>query len=266
MAHPAEELNPAKKSALGKKFFVILAFLLVLGMLLLLISFAKYRKKINGEIRMPEAMKIQATLTLDKNLSAIESQNLTTYLANLQPGDNARDFLEDSEDTGHKIVVTITNHGLVGESATQDERTELTLHYKLYVDTTDHLPLEFIMVDGQGQKYIAKKTGSRYCFYPLNIDNGTETVETTEAEFTIAETEVIAQSYTIYVGWNNRVSGADDAEKLLSAQKFTNADYRKEVEMLTLRAEIVAETAGVGYGYESEGALQGTIKSPVSEP
>ena len=259
MAHPAEELNPAKKSALGKKFFVILAFLLVLGMLLLLISFAKYRKKINGEIRMPEAMKIQATLTLDKNLSAIESQNLTTYLADLQPGDEVRNYLAKN-DSDHKIVVTITNHGVVEGSEESDERTELTLHYKLYVDTTDHLPLEFIMVDEQGQKYIAQKTGSRYCFYPLNTNNGTETVETTEAEFTIAETEGIAQIYTIYVGWDNRVSEMDDAQKL------TNADYRKEVEMLTLRAEIVAETAGVGYGYENEGALQGRITAPVSEP
>ena len=260
MAHPAEELNPAKKSALGKKFFVILAFLLVLGMLLLLISFAKYRKKINGEIRMPEAMKIQATLTLDKNLSAIESPNLTTYLADLQPGDEVRNYLAKN-DSDHKIVVTITNHGVVEGSEESDERTELTLHYKLYVDTTDHLPLEFIMVDEQGQKYIAQKTGSRYCFYPLNTNNGTETVETTEAEFTIAETEGIAQIYTIYVGWDNRVSGMDDA-----AQELTNADYRKEVEMLTLRAEIVAETAGVGYGYENEGALQGRITAPVSEP
>ena len=261
MAHPAEELNPAKKSALGKKFFVILAFLLVLGMLLLLISFAKYRKKINGEIRMPEAMKIQATLTLDKDLAAMNLAS-STYLADLQPGDEVRKYLAE-DDPDHKLVITITNHGLVGTSTTLDERTELKLRYKLYVDTTDHLPLEFIMVDEQEQKYIAKKAGSRYRFYPLNIDNGTETAGTTEAEFAIAETEVIAQSYTIYVGWNNQVSGADDA---LCAQELTNADYRKEVEMLTLRAEIVADTAGVGYGYESEDALQGTITAPVSEP
>ena len=265
MAHPAEELNPAKKTALGKKFFVILAFLLVLGMLLLLISFAKYRKKINGEIRMPEAMKIQATLVLDKNLSAMESlASNSTYLADLQPGDEVRNYLAEN-DSDHKIVVTITNHGVVEGSEESDERTELKLRYKLYLEGTDHLPLEFIMVDEQGQKYIAKKTGSRYCFYPLNTNNGTETVETTEAEFTIAETEDIAQIYTIYVGWNNRVSGNGDAAKLLSAQKLTNADYRKEVEMLTLRAEIVAETAGLGYEYENETALQQTITEPVPQ-
>ena len=263
MAHPAGEHNPTKRLTLGKKFFVILAFLLVLGMLFLLISFAKYRKKIDGEIRMPEAKMIQATLSLDKDLAAMNLAS-STYLADLQPGDEVRDFLEN-EDVDHRIVVTITNHGLVGTSTTLDERTELKLRYKLYLEGTDHLPLEFIMVDEQGQKYIAKKTGSRYCFYPLNTNNGTETVETTEAEFTIAETEDIAQIYTIYVGWNNRVSGADDAAKLLCAQELTNADYRKEVEMLTLRAEIVAETAGLGYEYENETALQQTITEPVPQ-
>ena len=266
MAHPAEELNPAKKSALGKKFFVILAFLLVLGMLLLLISFAKYRKKINGEIRMPEAMKIQATLVLDKNLSAMESlASNSTYLADLQPGDEVRNYLAEN-DSDHKIVVTITNHGVVEGSEESDERTELKLRYKLYLEGTDHLPLEFILVDEQDNRYIAKKTTERYHFYPLTNANGVETVGDTEAEFTIAETGDITQIYTIYVGWDNHVSGADAEAKLLSAQERTSTDYRKEVEMLTLRAEIVADTAGVGYGYESEGALQGTITEPVSEP
>ena len=263
MAHPAEEHNSAKRSAFGKKLFVALAFLLVLGMLFLLISFAKYRKKINGEIHMPEAKMIQATLSLDKDLATMNLAS-STYLADLQPGDEVRDFLEN-EDVDHRIVVTITNHGLVGTSTTLDERTELTLHYKLYLNSTDHLPLEFIMVDDNEQRYIAKKANnanSRYHFYPLNSNGSTEE---TEAEFTINKAEEIVQTYYLYMGWDNNISGSTDEEKLLSAQELTNADYRKEVEMLTLRAEIVADRGGVGYSYESKEELQNKI-TPVSEP
>lgn len=265
MGHPVEYNGAGKPDNRKKILFIAAAFLLVIALLFGLFSYAKFRKKFHGNVIMPEAKLLQAQLTLDMNLEKIASGQLETYLAQLQPGDDVKQFTEEDE-ADHRMVVTILNHAVVSENpakqAGEDTYSAIPMKYRIRIGSAGHLPLEFILIDTQDSKqYISRREENEYRFYeivteadPEEGENPEVTVSETEAEFLMEySTSELKNIYRIYVGWDN------DADE---AMDLTAAKYRKEVELLKVAVTVDSDDPGVGYTYSKE-ELQGLIPVPA---
>ena len=249
--------NAKIETRLRKKLFVAGGYLAVSFALLILVSYGQYRIKVEGEAYMPEAAGIEACLELDKNLAA--TVDFGSYLTDLQPGDSARTYasdystdMTDATALNHKMRVTIKNSSTTttGEGnnrVTTTVESDLDLDYTLRIySNPGRIPLQFIMINGDN-RYISKRqeNGKEYRFYELTEDGNNETVSNTEASFTLEESNDDGNIYQIFVGWDNT------PEK---ATSLTDAAFRKEVELLELRAEVVA------------GTTQSTIPTPSPMP
>ena len=248
-----------------KKLFIAGAYLAVSFALLILVSYGQYRIRVEGAAYMPEAAGIEASLELDKNLAA--TLNCGSYLTDLQPGDSARTYASaystnegDATALNHKMQVTIKNSSTTTTGEGDDQTTttvssDLDLDYTLRIySNPGRIPLQLIMIDGENNKYISKRQedGKEYRFYKLTGNGNNETVSNTEASFTLKESNDDGDIYQIFVGWDNTPE---------NATSLTDAAFRKEVELLELRAEVVAETTQSGIKSESE--LQAAIPVPT---
>ena len=251
-----------------KKLFIAGGYLAVSFALLILVSYGQYRIKVEGEAYMPEAAGIEACLELDKNLAA--TVNLDSYLTDLQPGDSARTYASaystdegDATALNHKMRVTIKNSSTMTTGEGDDQVTttvesDLDLDYTLRIfSTPGRVPMQFIMIDGENNKYISKRLdeGIEYRFYKLTENGNNETVASVEADFKLEAANSEGNTYQIFVGWDNTPE---------NATSLTDAAFRKEVELLELRAELIAGTTQSTIPEES--VLQSAIPTPTPSP
>ena len=195
-------------AAWKKKLFVAAAYLLVAALLLVFVSYGQYKIKINADL-MYKAATMQAQISLAHSFDN-HSAAVGGWLADLQPGDKASEACT-AGDANRKIGVTISNHA----DAT-GEQTEVDMKYTLRITSAGRLPLEFVLKDGT-TTYTSVKSGSEYKF----VDGSGN-----EAEFSIGHSGDIDQNYEIYVGWDN------------TSSELTDASYRKEVDVLEIRADV----------------------------
>lgn len=255
---PVTHDQKAFMASIRKKLFVAVAYLLVSAALIVLVSVAQYKIKIVGEINMPQAATVQAQMNLAQSIEN-HTVDMNQFLVDLLPDDSASQFRtyaqagnEEQKKTAatHRMDVVIYNRKLetLGEDGTtvltEAEHSETDMRYKLRIYSKSRLPLEFVLVDHQnGDKdYLSKKIDGVYYFYDYTseiVDGVEKRTETKEMVFDLSASGDIAHRYSIYVGWDN----AGESEAEICA--LNNMSFRKEVELLELRAEVENTPAGM---------------------
>ncbi len=224
------------KQKVFKNFIWTKRLLLLLGYLCILLlfvgygSYARYYREITGEIKMPRAQKIQASLKLE------EPADISDMLTELHPGTE----IVTSGDYKHKLNFTLRNTDLDGSSAEVSERP---LTYTICLKGSGNIPLEVKLTDADGKVYTAERTISSaaedYCVYRFYEGSG-DTKK--EKEFKMASGSVVTQVYTLYIGWDN-----NDSQYFDSGRKKNDGSFRKEVECLELWTEITADAMSPEY-------------------
>lgn len=248
-------------ASMRKKLFVAAAYLLVSAALLVLVSYGQFKIRIVGELDMPQAAVMQAQIDLAQSIEN-HGTGLDQFLIDLLPDDSAsqfRTYAQEGEDSAyyqtavrHRIDVKIyntaakTNAGGEGEQVqTVTESAETDMRYTLRIYSENRLPMQFVLVDHQnGDKdYLSKKIDGVYYFYDYTSEtvDGVETrTETNELVFDLgADPSGTFNSYTIYAGWDNTGLNADEIHAL------NDMSFRKEVELLELRADVVNKAMGM---------------------
>lgn len=257
MARRAMTSGDTKLPALKKKLFIAASYLAVAGLLLLLASYGQYRIKIAGDVNMPAAKTIEASLTVSYDLDTESTVDLSGYLIGLRPGDRAATFAS-SPDSANCVTLTVKN-------ASEDARnTEVPLQYSLRIHTLGRLPLQFVLQEtaaseGEGSNdphvinYFSTYADGVYRF----MDGPNE--DASEIVFTLGTDANESNTHRIYVGW------ADSDGTFANARATADGSYRKEVELLELRAEAWGMSLGDGFHYENEQALQNMIQDPRTQ-
>ena len=216
--------------AMKKKLFIAASYLAVSVLLLMLVTYGQYRIRIKGDVVMPAAETIQASLAISHDLDAETSADLSGYLAGLHPGDNATTHAGDA--SGNRMVsVTVYDHF-------EQEKTGIPLEYTLRIYSKGILPLQFLLVDGNDKYLSDMDDDGVYRFYPVNHTQSSDETQT-EQTFAFAEGEG-EHSFSIYVDWDN------SAQTVAQMQQNTKGAYRKEVNLLELRVEVVGKSVGPG--------------------
>ena len=196
--------------AMKKKLFIAASYLVVSVLLLMLVTYGQYRIRIKGDVVMPAAETNQASLAISHNLDA-------TYAGDA---------------SGNRMVsVTVYDHF-------EQEKTGIPLEYTLRIYSKGILPLQFLLVDGNDKYLSDMDDDGVYRFYPVNHTQSSDETQT-EQTFAFAEGEE-EHSFSIYVDWDN------SAQTVAQMQQNTKGAYRKEVNLLELRVEVVGKSVGPG--------------------
>ena len=224
------------KQKISKNFIWTKRLLLLVGYLCILLlfvgygSYARYYREITGEIKMPRAQKIQASLKLE------EPADISDMLTELHPGTE----IKTTEDYKHKLSFSIRNTDLEGNASEVSERP---LTYTICLKGSGNIPLEIKLKDAAGNTYTAERTISLeaedYCVYRFFEGRADKKKE---KEFKIASGSVVTQDYTLYFGWDN-----NDNQYFDNYRRKNDGSFRKEVECLELWTEITADAMSPEY-------------------
>lgn len=271
-------------AALRRRLFILAAYVVVTAALLIYVSYSNYRLLRTATVQFPEATFMAATLTLTPNTAdgknEVYAANMDAVLANLAPGDNVTD-LADAEDIDHRIVLTVKSFASEepdepeepengeegGEEEPEHTVTPLAMDYVIKVKSFGHLPLDLMLVEEDGTSYKSQRTGS-YGAYEYRFYSDSSFSE--EAEFHFDKDTEAEKTFYIYVGWlqsPRKPSGWNDGHQTFSTSVNTNENgrYRREVDDLTVIAEITGANPGVDEYDEAPEALPG-IPLPDEEP
>lgn len=242
-------MKDSRKQKLKKKLFVTGAMVIVSAVLLVVVSFGQYRIKITGEIQMPEAADIQASIELVPGFIN-QGENTEVFLTDLQPGDSAQEFASESN-VNRRFKLTVSN-------ATGTNVSQVGLKYSIIITTDNRLPLDFYLVpvSDTDAGYSCKDISGSYRFYDGE----------SEKMFTIAKgTSVVSDEYYIYTGWNNKgsVTVTNSMHKDTTGRKNTDAKYRKEVDVINVKVNVVSDEYDPYYGSNKEW-YNSKITSPLN--
>ena len=248
---------------LRKRLFIAAAYLLVVTGLLAYVTYGQYRIKISANVNMPTAATFEASIVLSPNEEegrgwAEEDKDTDSHqllLAGLMPSDDAMEYAK-KEDANHHIELKVRNW--YEEKSDGNDETPGTkviagvpLEYHIRINGTGCLPLEFVLVDEDGNKYQSKATtdGAKqrsYKFYLASEEGDKVTLSETEALFKIGKNKAgaldeVEKTMHIYVGWQ---SESDASSQSMAIKDFDSGAYRKEVERLEIRTVLTGEDVG----------------------
>lgn len=223
-------MRDAKQKKLKKKLFVSGAMVVLSALLLIVVSFGQYRIKVSGQINMPEAAEIETSIIVEPDLTT-HGDDTEIVLTDLQPGDSAKVYASDSN-INRRFKLTVTN-------ATGTNVSKVGIKYSISIETANRIPLEFYLVPASdtnsrfASKYEGNGNTGIYKFYDNNY----------EKKFSIEKTnEVKSCEYYIYTGWDNSGSIASTTNHQDStARDKTGASYRKEVEVINVKVNVVSD-------------------------
>lgn len=207
-------------SLLKKKIMLVVCYLLLIVGMLMTITWARYKKDINGDILVAEAADFRASLNLKDT-----EESLVIHLTDLRPGETAEDNFNAAR---HGVTFDINN--VVSENT-----SDKPIGYTLRVYGKGHIPLSMVLYDVETNKtYTASKSavgdGDLYTFNDIN-----ENVLQKEHEFCLKGIENDSNRFVLYVGWQTSGENED----------FDDRKYMKEVELLEIRAVVRAIGTGL---------------------
>ena len=237
-----ESSGESRLAALRKRLFVLAGYVIVMAALLLYVSYGNYRIKMTATLEFPQVSQMRATISLTPNIEDTRTQSeALNYVTDLMPGDDAASFASDETDEAHRMTLTVNNY--TTEDGT-DVPSAMPMDYSLVIDGHGDLNLQFVLVDGDGNTCTSRSSGSyqdmEYRFYESDEEDAAEVTFHFDADTPQSHT------YYIYIGWNNGtrttktalVDGAYRNVSTSSARTREDNHYRKEVEDLTIRAEL----------------------------
>lgn len=196
------------------RLMILSGYLMLILLLLIGFSLARYQRTIKGRVTMPKAKSFQASLLLGG-----DPVDASLNLSGITPGDT----LGTDGTSGYFLKFTVTNTG-----ERQEDLSDLPLSYTIVVNTTDTLPLDMAIKDSDGTVYRSKCTlleGAVYRFYDADGK---------EKKFTIDEETAAQKEYTLYMGWTDTAGS--------NGQTYRGDEsLGKEVELLEIRAAISAQ-------------------------
>ena len=204
---------------LKKKLFIAGAYLLIFFLLLLYVSYSAYRIHIAADVIMPQAIPVQAGLTVSCNLAdgkTVDAQGIV--LNGLQPGEKVSTA---SDATERIISVTVKN-------STVSEVSKLPQSFKIYVEETGPIPLEIILTDDEDPSFSARAVtsvvGSSGSYDKIKIarfakEDGSEPV------FNFGANQNQQHSFKLHFGWNNKI-------------KVHSSTIKKELAIVNIRVEL----------------------------
>ena len=247
----------SKLGQLKKKLFIVACYLLVALALLLYVTYSHYRMRIQAEVYMPETYAIEASMSLDPRLTTGESIMLNSaFLNELNPASDA-DAYAQNDNPHYRILLRVAN----ADTTASEEVTikdEVAWTYKLTIETSGRLPLEFVVYEddesGTPEKYTAVAYNGTYSDSPLEYKfTNAEGEELQVALPAVAEPDgdIQVNVHKIYVGWDKTKQNTADYDPSV----YENVEFRKEVDELKLRVSLVSDELEKVETVDSEGIV-----------
>jgi len=206
-----------------KRIFLILCYLLLIVAMAGTVSWARYKKELDGTVLLTKAADFQASLRLKDD----SRENLIAVLTELKPGQTA----SDNQSAGkHGLEFIVTNADIPGSGQASDK----PIQYTIRVYGKGHIPMSMVLYD--------KKTGISYEGTEVARDDGCvflfEADGQREYEFSLPGETEASNSFILYVGWKQ-----SEAEN--GGRDYDDQKYMKEVERLEIRATIRNDATGM---------------------
>lgn len=214
-----EDTYASEDTHLNRKTgFIVICYVVVIILLSLLFTWAKYVQDISGETLIPEAKGFMASIYLGDESVEVFS----TTLEGLLPGSS-------SENDGQMIEFVISNSDETGTVI-----SEIPIEYKISVYTTGNIPMDLNLVsidedgteityEGQRVAWVSENLGDgyKYDFY-ITSDAGD-----LEAEFALDGIELNEQQFELHYSWS-------------SQDGYVSENMQKEIELLEIRAVVTS--------------------------
>lgn len=205
-----EESNLNRKTG-----FIVVCYIIVVILLILLFTWAKYVKDISGVTNMPEAKGFMASIQLGSDTSEV----ISITLEDLLPGSS-------SDIDGNAVEFMVTN-------ADEDEVviSDMPLEYKISVYTTGNIPLglNLVCIDEDGNEVVYE--GERVIWTSENLGEGYKydfyTTEDLITEFRLDGAVLDTQQFELQYTW-------------LSGEGYVSENMQKEIELIEIRAVVTS--------------------------
>lgn len=232
-----------------KKLFLIICYLLVMAAMLGTVSWARYRKELEGTLILPQAADFKSSIRLGTE-SATE-ELLIRQLTDFKPGETAADNMAAGK---HGVAFTVNNAAITA-SGTAGKVSDTPISYTLRVYGKGNMPLSMILRDKTGNKDYTATVTETADGYLYTFDDVVGGVPQKEHGFLLQAKTLQENQYVLYLGWHT-------ADK---DQEFDDRKYMKEVERLEIRAIVQADYTETDFPTQAPAALEAPLVVPETD-